>query len=66
MSDVSDQRLLDLLLDSWDRNNTILLNLLRALPDGGLETRAIESATDRTATSEHEEQGDAGNRVRDD
>ena len=44
MSDVSDQRLLDLLLDSWDRNNTILLNLLRALPDGGLETRAMESS----------------------
>ena len=44
MSDVSDQRLLDLLLDSWDRNNTILLNLLRALPNGGLETRAMESS----------------------
>jgi uncharacterized damage-inducible protein DinB len=34
-----DQRLLDVLLDSWDRNNAILLNLLRALPDGGLEAR---------------------------
>lgn len=28
-------------MDSWDRNNTILLNLLRALPNGGLETRAM-------------------------
>src|SRR5260370_754320 len=27
--------LLEALLDSWDRNNTILLNLLRALPEGG-------------------------------
>ncbi len=33
--------LLDALLDSWDRNNTILLNLLRALPEGGLESRAV-------------------------
>ena len=37
-----DQPLLDALLDSWDRNNTILLNLLGALPDGGLEARAME------------------------
>ena len=42
MSDAPDKRLLEALLDSWDRNNTILLNLLRALPDGGLETRAME------------------------
>lgn len=40
------RRLLDALLDSWERNNTILLNLLRALPDGGLEARAMgESPT---------------------
>jgi len=31
-------------LDSWDRNNIILLNLLRALPDGGLEARAMEGS----------------------
>ena len=36
MSDALNQRLLEALLDSWDRNNTILLNLLRALPVGGL------------------------------
>jgi uncharacterized damage-inducible protein DinB len=41
MSDVSDQHLLEPLLDSWDRSNTILVNLLRALPEGGLETRAM-------------------------
>lgn len=40
MSDAPDQRLIEALLDSWDRNNTILLNLLRALPEGGLEARA--------------------------
>ena len=34
MSDAPDARLLEALLDSWDRNNTILLNLLRALPEG--------------------------------
>jgi len=44
MSDTPDQRLLEALLDSWDRNNTILLNLLRALPEGGLETRPMEGS----------------------
>src|SRR5262245_8315228 len=34
--------LLEALLDSWDRNNTILVNLLRALPDGALHIRAVE------------------------
>ena len=41
MARTQDQSLLDALLDSWDRNNTILLNLLRALPEGGLEARAL-------------------------
>jgi uncharacterized damage-inducible protein DinB len=36
-----DQYLLDVLLESWDRNNTILSNLLRALPRTGLEARAM-------------------------
>jgi uncharacterized damage-inducible protein DinB len=36
--------LLEALLDSWDRNNTILLNLLRAVPEGGLEVRAMEGS----------------------
>src|SRR6266446_6343400 len=44
MSNAPNQRLLEALLDSWDRNNTILLNLLRALPDGGLEARAMEGS----------------------
>lgn len=42
MSNAQDQSLLEALLDSWDRNNTILLNLLRVLPQGGLEVRAME------------------------
>jgi uncharacterized damage-inducible protein DinB len=41
MSRTQNQSLLEALLDSWDRNNTILLNLLRALPEGGLEARAL-------------------------
>jgi uncharacterized damage-inducible protein DinB len=44
MADANDQRLLDVLLDSWDRNNTILLNLLHALPEGGLDVRALEDS----------------------
>lgn len=34
--------LLDVLLDSWERNNAILVNLLRILPEGALEIRAVE------------------------
>lgn len=33
--------LLDALLDSWDRNNTILVNLLRAIPEGGFDLRVM-------------------------
>jgi uncharacterized damage-inducible protein DinB len=39
-----DQSLLEALLDSWDRNNAILLNLLHILPEGGLEVRAMEGS----------------------
>ena len=39
-----DQHLLDALLDSWDRNNTILVNLLRAIPPERLATRAMEGS----------------------
>lgn len=44
MSNSQDQRLLEALLDSWDRNNTILVNLLRAIPDGALGIRATEGS----------------------
>lgn len=36
--------LLDAVLDSWDRNNTILVNLLRAIPEGGLDDRVMETS----------------------
>ncbi len=41
MLETPDQSLLEAVLDSWDRNNTILVGLLRALPEGGLEARAV-------------------------
>ena len=44
MPDAKDQRLLEDLVDSWDRNNTILVNLLRALTEGGLDARAMEGS----------------------
>jgi uncharacterized damage-inducible protein DinB len=44
MSNALDQPLLEALLDSWDRNNAIMLNLLRALPEGGLEVKATDSS----------------------
>ncbi len=44
MSPAPDQRLLEALLDSWDRNNTILVNLLRAVPEDRLDTRAMEGS----------------------
>ena len=43
-SDAASTRLLAALLDSWDRNNTILVNLLRALPDGALDLRPTASS----------------------
>jgi uncharacterized damage-inducible protein DinB len=48
MSDALDQSLLEALLDSWDRNNAVLVGLLRAVPpaaggpEGGLAVRAME------------------------
>lgn len=44
MADARNESLLDALLDSWDRNNTILVNLLRAVPAGGLEARAMDGS----------------------
>jgi uncharacterized damage-inducible protein DinB len=40
----SSDRLLEALLDSWDRNSAILVNFLRALPEDALESRAIEGS----------------------
>jgi uncharacterized damage-inducible protein DinB len=44
MSHISDERLLEPLLDSWDRNNTILVNLQHALPDNTLDVRAMQES----------------------
>jgi len=44
MSRTHSESLLEAVLDSWDRSNTILVNLLLALPDGGLEARVMESS----------------------
>jgi uncharacterized damage-inducible protein DinB len=40
----SPDQLLYALLDSWDRNNTILVNLLHAVPNGALQTRAMSGS----------------------
>jgi uncharacterized damage-inducible protein DinB len=40
VSNPVDQTLLGAILDSFERGNTILLNLLHTLPEGGLEARA--------------------------
>ena len=44
MPNVLDEPLLDALLDSWDRSNTILLNLLRTVPEGGLDAKTMEGS----------------------
>jgi uncharacterized damage-inducible protein DinB len=53
MTDAPDQRLLEALLDSWDRSNTILLNLLRALPENGLDARAMNGSPSITQLFTH-------------
>ena len=44
MPDASEHSLLEALLDAWDRNNTILTNLVRIIPEGALDARAIEGS----------------------
>ncbi len=44
MPETGSHNLLPALLDSWDRNNTILTNLLRALPEDALALRPAESS----------------------
>jgi uncharacterized damage-inducible protein DinB len=38
------QNLLKVVLDSWDRNNRILVNLLHALPPGGHDARVMPTS----------------------
>ncbi len=40
----TDTNLLRVILDSWDRNNRIMVNLLRALPPDGHEARAMPTS----------------------
>jgi uncharacterized damage-inducible protein DinB len=49
----ANQSLLEALLDSWDRNNTIMVGLLRALPTGGLEAKASLSSPSVAALFSH-------------
>ena len=53
MPDGPEQRLLEVVLDSWERNNTILTNLLHALPEGGLRAKAIEGSPSVAALFTH-------------
>jgi uncharacterized damage-inducible protein DinB len=39
-----ENNLLEIVLDSWDRNGRILVNLLRSLPDGGLAARVTSGS----------------------
>ena len=41
---MSPNHLLDAVLDSWDRNNTIVINLLRIIPEAGMEARAAANS----------------------
>lgn len=41
MPDTMNQSLSEALFDSWNRNNTILINLLAALPESALDLRAL-------------------------
>ena len=53
MTDSLGRPLLEALLDSWDRNNTIVLNLLNALPEGGLEATATQGGPSVAALFGH-------------
>ncbi|TAK17054.1 MAG: damage-inducible protein DinB [Acidobacteria bacterium] len=45
--------MLDALLDSWDRNNTILVNLLGAIPDDALDLTAVDDSPSIAALFMH-------------
>jgi uncharacterized damage-inducible protein DinB len=48
-----DDLLMEALLDSWDRNNTITTNLLRAVPDDALDVRAMATSPTVAQTFAH-------------
>lgn len=53
MQQMNNQNLLEALLDSWGRNNTIMLNLLHALPNSSLGIRAMEGSPTVAETFMH-------------
>lgn len=44
MSEAAYRQLLDALLGAWDRDNEILVKLLRVIPEDGLDARAAEDS----------------------
>ena len=44
MTATQGHRVFNALLDCWDRSNTVVTNLLRAIPNGGLDARAMEGS----------------------
>ncbi len=44
MPDAPTDQTLEALLDSWNRNNTILVNLLRTMPENHLDASALEGS----------------------
>jgi uncharacterized damage-inducible protein DinB len=53
MAQSIDSHLILAILDSWDRNNRILVNLLRALPPGGHYARATATSPSVTEMFAH-------------
>ena len=44
MANSPDQSLLNALLDAWDRNNTITINLLRAVADDAMDLKPMDTS----------------------
>ena len=53
MSKALDTNLMEALLDSWDRNNMILVNLLKIIPEDGMKARATKNGPSVAALFTH-------------
>jgi uncharacterized damage-inducible protein DinB len=53
MAEAVDNQLVRAILDSWDRNNRILVNLLRALPPSGCSARVMATSPSVTEMLAH-------------
>jgi uncharacterized damage-inducible protein DinB len=53
MATAIDSHLVEAILDSWDRNNRILVNLLHALPPGGHDARVMATSPSVTEMFAH-------------